>query len=177
MDVRHFPISGLVELRPKIFSDERGYFFESYSERLFCSPAHQIAIPAEFVQDNQSYSHKGVLRGLHYQEGDAAQGKLVRVIHGRVLDVAVDMRPSSPAYLQHQKVELDAKLNNMLWIPKGFAHGFLALEDSIFFYKCDSYYYKAMERGIRWDDPTLNIDWGITDPLVSAKDLELPHLT
>jgi dTDP-4-dehydrorhamnose 3,5-epimerase len=169
MEIRQFQISGLVEFRPRLFSDERGLFFESHNTRLFS----ELKTPVQFVQDNQSYSHKDVLRGLHYQQGEAAQGKLVRVLSGKVMDVAVDMRQDSPTYLQHQKVELNSTLNNMLWIPRGFAHGFLALENSVLFYKCDNYYNKAEESGIRWDDTTLNIDWGINSPLISTKDAAL----
>ncbi len=134
----------------------------------------KAGLPTNFVQDNQSFSVKGVLRGLHYQNSPFAQGKLVRVIVGRVIDVAVDLRPESPTFGKYELFELDAKLNNMAYIPEGFAHGFAALEDSVFSYKCTNLYNKACEAGIIWNDPTLNIEWGVSDPIVSEKDIELP---
>jgi dTDP-4-dehydrorhamnose 3,5-epimerase len=170
MQVRQTAIDGLIELIPRIFTDERGHFFESYNKPLFES----LGLPMNFVQDNQSFSTKGVLRGLHFQTEPFAQGKLVRVITGQVLDVAVDIRPDSPTFGQYETFLLDAKLANMAWIPEGFAHGFVALEDSIFSYKCTNVYSKASEGGIRWDDPDLNIDWGIGAPNVSEKDQILP---
>ena len=170
MQVRKTAISGLFELIPRVFEDERGYFFESYNKPAFAS----LGLPTEFVQDNQSFSTKGVLRGLHFQSEPFAQGKLVRVITGQVLDVAVDCRPESPTFGHYETFLLDAKLANMAWIPEGFAHGFVALEDSIFSYKCTNVYNKQAEGGIRWDDPDLNIDWGISNPNVSEKDLILP---
>jgi dTDP-4-dehydrorhamnose 3,5-epimerase len=170
MQVRQTAIDGLIELIPRIFTDERGHFFESYNKPLFES----LGLPMNFVQDNQSFSTKGVLRGLHFQTEPFAQGKLVRVITGQVLDVAVDIRPDSPTFGQYETFLLDAKLANMAWIPEGFAHGFVALEDSIFSYKCTNVYSKASEGGIRWDDPDLNIDWGIGTPNVSEKDQILP---
>lgn len=172
MQVRQTAIEGLIELIPRVFDDERGYFFESYNKPLFAS----LGLPMEFVQDNQSFSVKGVLRGLHMQHEPFAQGKLVRVITGQVLDVAVDLRPDSPTFGQYETFLLDAKLANMAYIPEGFAHGFVALEDSIFSYKCTNVYNKASESGIRWDDPDLNIDWGISNPIVSEKDQELKLL-
>jgi dTDP-4-dehydrorhamnose 3,5-epimerase len=171
MQVRQTAINGLIELIPRIFADERGHFFESYNKPLFDS----LGLPMTFVQDNQSFSTKGVLRGLHFQTEPFAQGKLVRVITGQVLDVAVDLRPDSPTFGQYETFLLDAKLANMAWIPEGFAHGFVALEDSIFSYKCTNVYSKTSESGIRWDDPDLNIDWGIDDPNVSEKDQALPN--
>ena len=172
MEIKNLKLSGLIEISPKLLGDDRGYFFESYNEGAFKA----LGIRAHFVQDNQSYSKTGVLRGLHFQKNLWAQAKLVRVIRGRVLDVVVDLRRESPTYLQHEKVELSSVKNNMLWVPRGMAHGFVALEDSIFFYKCDNFYCKEAETGVRWDDPTLNIDWGIVDPIVSAKDQALPCL-
>ena len=136
MQIRETSIAGLVELIPRIFEDERGAFFESYNEEAF----QKAGLPTGFVQDNQSFSIKGVLRGLHYQTAPFAQGKLVRVIVGRVLDVAVDLRPESPTFGQYELFELDAKRNNMAYIPEGFAHGFAALEDSVFSYKCTNLY-------------------------------------
>lgn len=172
MQVRRTPIEGLIELIPRIFEDERGYFFESYNKPLFAS----LGLTMDFVQDNQSFSVKGVLRGLHMQNEPFAQGKLVRVLSGQVLDVAVDLRSDSPTFGQYQTFLLDARLANMAYIPEGFAHGFVALEDSIFSYKCTNVYNKAAESGIRWDDPDLNIDWGIENPIVSEKDQELKLL-
>lgn len=170
MQIRETSIAGLVELIPRIFEDERGAFFESYNEEAF----QKAGLPTNFVQDNQSFSVKGVLRGLHYQNPPFAQGKLVRVIMGRVIDVAVDLRPESPTFGQYELFELDAKQNNMAYIPEGFAHGFAALEDSIFSYKCTNLYSKACEAGIIWNDASLNINWGIADPIVSGKDKDLP---
>jgi dTDP-4-dehydrorhamnose 3,5-epimerase len=162
---------GLILVKPRIFNDDRGYFYESYNSELF----KKAGIPHEFVQDNQSLSAKNVLRGLHFQKPPYSQGKLVRVLSGAVLDVAVDIRKSSPTFGQHIVVELSAANKLMLWIPPGFAHGFLSLEDqTIFLYKCTAPYHKESESGIIWNDPELGIDWNMTDPLVSGKDLELP---
>jgi dTDP-4-dehydrorhamnose 3,5-epimerase len=170
MQIRETSIAGLVELIPRIFEDERGAFFESYNEEAF----QKAGLPTNFVQDNQSFSVKGVLRGLHFQNAPFAQGKLVRVIVGRVIDVAVDLRPESPTFGRYELFELDAKQNNMAYIPEGFAHGFAALEDSVFSYKCTNLYNKSCEAGIIWNDPTLNITWGVANPIVSGKDQELP---
>ncbi|GAA4456087.1 dTDP-4-dehydrorhamnose 3,5-epimerase [Nibrella saemangeumensis] len=172
MQVRQTSLEGLIELIPRVFEDERGSFFESYNKPLFAS----LGLSMEFVQDNQSFSTKGVLRGLHFQREPYAQGKLVRVIAGQVLDVAVDLREDSPTFGQHEAFLLDAKINNMVYIPEGFAHGFVALEDSIFSYKCTNVYNKTAESGLIWNDPDLNIDWGIDSPIVSEKDQILPSL-
>jgi dTDP-4-dehydrorhamnose 3,5-epimerase len=172
MQVRQTAIEGLLEFIPRVFEDERGLFFETYNKPLFVS----LGLPMDFVQDNQSFSVKGVLRGLHMQNSPFAQGKLVRVISGQVLDVAVDLRPDSPTFGQHETFLLDAKLANMAYIPEGFAHGFVALQDSIFCYKCTNVYNKGAESGIIWNDPDLNIDWGIRNPIVSEKDQELKML-
>lgn len=172
MQVRETAIDGLIELIPRVFEDERGYFFESYNKSLFAS----LGLPMDFVQDNQSFSVKGVLRGLHMQNEPFAQGKLVRVISGQVLDVAVDLRANSPTFGRYETFLLDAKLANMAYIPEGFGHGFVALEDSVFSYKCTNVYNKQAESGILWNDPDLNIDWGISDPIVSEKDQELKLL-
>lgn len=171
MEFRKTSIEGLIEIYPKVFGDARGHFFESYREDLF----FQNGIPFKFVQDNQSFSTAGVLRGLHFQNSPFAQGKLVRVIIGKVIDVAVDIRPNSPTFGKYEKFVLDANLQNMVYIPEGFAHGFAALEDSIFSYKCTNNYNKASEGGIIWNDNDLNIDWCIEHPNVSEKDLELPN--
>ncbi|MPR32246.1 dTDP-4-dehydrorhamnose 3,5-epimerase [Salmonirosea aquatica] len=170
MQIRETSIAGLVELTPRVFEDERGAFFVSFNVEAF----QKAGLPTGFVQDNQSFSVKGVVRGLHFQNSPFAQGKLVRVIVGRVIDVAVDIRPESPTFGQYELFELDAKRCNMAYIPEGFAHGFAALEDSVFSYKCTNLYNKACEAGIIWNDPVLNIDWGIAHPIVSDKDKELP---
>ena len=173
MEFRPTHIEGVIEIIPRVFGDERGYFFESYQRELFVANG----ITEEFVQDNQSYSTKGVLRGLHLQHAPYAQGKLVRVIAGKVLDVAVDVRPNSPTLGQYVAVELSTEKHNMLYIPPGLAHGFLTLEDAIFSYKCTNLYHKASEDGVRWDDATIGINWGIANPLVSDKDKILPSFT
>ena len=157
-------------IKPRKFYDERGHFFESFNAALWEAQGFKEA----FVQDNQSFSVKGVIRGLHFQESPYAQGKLVRVLQGRVLDVAVDLRPESATYGQHEVFDLDGNEGTMVYIPAGFAHGFVALEDSIFHYKCTQGYCKEAERGIRWDDPVLNIAWGVSNPIVSDKDQVLP---
>lgn len=172
MEFRESFIKGLYEITPKIFGDDRGYFFESYSEKVF----KENGINARFVQDNQSFSVKGVLRGLHFQRPPFAQGKLVRVITGKVMDIAVDLRKDSPTFGKYDSFVLDAKSGNMVYVPEGFAHGFAALEDSIFSYKCTNLYHKESEGGINWADPSLNIDWGIENPIVSEKDKELRYL-
>ena len=166
-------IEGLIEIYPRIFEDERGHFFESYQLETFT----KNGIPFEFVQDNQSFSSAGVLRGLHYQNKPFAQGKLVRVILGKAIDVAVDLRPDSPTFGKYEKFLLDATLQNMVYIPEGFGHGFAALENCVFTYKCTNVYNKASESGIIWNDPDLAIDWEIKMPNVSQKDLELPTFT
>lgn len=160
-------IQGLLVIKPDVFEDQRGYFFESYNEEKF----RQLGIDVKFLQDNESKSGKGVLRGLHFQIPPYHQGKLVRVIKGAVLDVAVDLRKSSPTYGQWASIELSEKNKWMYWIPAGFAHGFLTLEENtVFFYKCTQVYHREFEKGIIWNDADLRIDWGISDPLVSDKD-------
>jgi dTDP-4-dehydrorhamnose 3,5-epimerase len=169
MQVIATPIPDLLIIQPKVFEDERGYFFESYNSSLF----KQHRINVDFVQDNQSLSQKDVLRGLHFQNPPFAQGKLVRAITGSVLDVAVDIRKNSPTYGKHFSLVLNEKNKTMLWIPPGFAHGFLTLEDNtIFSYKCTNVYDKNSEDSVRWNDPDINIDWGTTTPLLSGKDKE-----
>lgn len=162
---------GLYEIEPKVFGDERGYFFESYRRDL----SKELGIKEDFVQDNQSFSVKGTLRGLHYQANPYAQAKLVSVSMGKVLDVAVDIRKDSPTYGQHRTVLLDSEKHNMFLIPAGFAHGFFALEDSIFTYKCSNYYNKESEGGILWNDTLLGINWNAEKPIVSEKDQDLPN--
>ena len=175
MEVIKYPIAGLIEFVPRTFADDRGVFFETFSAGLMA----EVGADAAWVQDNQSVSKKGVLRGLHYQRPPHPQAKLVRVAQGRVLDVAVDLRRASPTFGHHQLVELSAELGNMLFIPTGFAHGFMALEENtIFLYKCSDYYSPAAEGGLRWDDPALCINWGQeVMPLVSPKDAVLPRLS
>jgi dTDP-4-dehydrorhamnose 3,5-epimerase len=157
-------------IEPRVFGDDRGFFFESFNRRKF---AELTGRDADFVQDNHSRSVKGVLRGLHYQI-QHPQGKLVRVISGKVLDVAVDIRKSSPTFGQHVAVELSADNKRMLWIPEGFAHGFVVLSESAeFLYKTTDYWFSEHERCIRWNDPALAIDWELSaEPVLSAKDVQ-----
>lgn len=167
MEIRDTPFEGLKVVQPQVWGDARGHFFESYSEAAFKA----AGLPTDFVQDNQSLSARGILRGLHFQAPPFAQGKLVRVITGAVLDVVVDIRKSSATYGQHFKIELSAENKTMLWVPPGFAHGFVTLEDNtIFVYKVTGLYNKASEGGLLWNDPQLGIDWGVADPLLSDKD-------
>ncbi|NBA88270.1 dTDP-4-dehydrorhamnose 3,5-epimerase [Emticicia sp. CRIBPO] len=172
MEFKKSAILGLTEIFPRIFKDERGHFLETYQYELF----KNNGVAAQFIQDNQSFSTKGVLRGLHFQNAPHAQGKLVRVISGKVLDVAVDIRPDSPTFGQHETFVLTAELSNMVFIPEGFAHGFLTLEDAVFSYKCTNLYNKASEGGLLWNDPEIGINWGYENPLVSEKDVILPTL-
>ncbi len=167
-------IQGLYEFTPRRFADARGYFAETYSARdLAKAGIHDV-----FVQDNQSLSAQYVLRGLHFQKPPHAQAKLVRVVTGRALDVAVDLRRDSPTFGQHHAVILDSAIGNAFYIPVGFAHGFLSLEpDTTLFYKCTDYYHPETEGALRWNDPALNIDWGgLITPLVSDKDAIAPLL-
>ncbi|MDA7617991.1 dTDP-4-dehydrorhamnose 3,5-epimerase [Verrucomicrobia bacterium] len=164
---------GLVVVKPVRFHDSRGHFEECFHRKLF----HENGIQGDFVQDNQSYSIRHTLRGLHYQIPPCAQAKLVRVIQGKVLDVVVDIRLDSPSYGSHYKIELDAEKGCMLYIPEGFAHGFAVLSDSaIVHYKTTSFYNPHLEAGICWNDPELAIDWNIASPLLSEKDAQLPLL-
>lgn len=167
------PIPGLIAFEPTVFHDERGYFFESYNRRTWA----EIGISADFVQMNQARSTRGVLRGLHYQTGDMAQAKLVRVVEGEVLDVAVDLREGSATYGVWYGIRLSAENKRQLFVPRGFAHGYVVLSDTAeFVYQCDNFYSKAHEGGIRYDDPGLNIDWefDLQQVIVSEKDLALP---
>lgn len=173
MEIEKIFIEGPLVIRPKVFTDSRGYFFESFSSRLF----NELGIKADFVQDNQSLSQKGTVRGLHFQANPYAQGKLVRVVQGAVLDVAVDIRKGSPTYGKHFDIELSAENKTMFWVPPGFAHGFSTLEDNtIFLYKCTHFYNKASEGGIFWNDPALNINWRVEEAIISEKDQLLPTL-
>ena len=174
MNIIETPIKDLFVLEPKIWKDGRGYFFESFSQKFF----DEAGIDVTFVQDNQSFSQKGALRGLHAQANPFAQGKLVRVIQGKVIDVAVDIRKNSPTYGQHFSIELTGENHKQLWVPPGFLHGFLTLaDDTIFAYKVTNYYDKNSEIGVLWNDTTLNIDWtSHMDPndfLLSEKDTVL----
>ena len=169
-------LEGVFIIEPRVFTDARGYFFESYSKAAF----EAFGLRYDFVQDNQSKSSYGTVRGLHFQKGEYAQAKLVRVLEGRVLDVAVDIRRASPTYGQHVAVELSAENNRQLLIPRGFAHGFSVLSDTaVFAYKCDNLYCRESEGGIRFDDPTLAIDWRIDmdKALTSDKDKQHPYFT
>lgn len=169
MEIIKTRLKDLVILKPRIFSDERGYFFESYNQKLF----EGAGLHLNFVQDNQSLSQQGVLRGLHFQNQPHAQGKLVRVITGAVYDVAVDIRKDSPTYGEWFGVELTEDNKWMMYVPEGFAHGFLTLKNNtVFSYKCTNFYNKESEDCILWNDRDLNIEWKVKDPLLSAKDLE-----
>jgi len=167
MEFINTPIKDLFIIQPKVFEDERGHFFESYTQKSF----EEKNISANFIQDNQSLSQKGVLRGLHFQAPPFTQGKLVRVLKGAVLDVALDIRKKSPTYGNHFSIELNEKNKTMLWVPEGFAHGFSTLEDNtIFLYKCTKYYNKNSEGCILWNDTMLRVDWKISNPTLSEKD-------
>jgi len=174
MKVIDTSIEGLLLIEPTIWKDSRGYFFESYNKNLL----EDLGINCEFVQDNQSFSQRGTLRGLHAQSEPFAQGKLVRVICGRVLDVAVDVRRASATFGQSVSIELSGENNLLLWVPPGFLHGFATLENNtIFTYKVSNYYNPAMEVGVRWNDPDLNIDWQLKEDeiILSEKDKALPY--
>tara|TARA_R110002033_G_scaffold98637_1_gene146980 strand:- start:14055 stop:14600 length:546 start_codon:yes stop_codon:yes gene_type:complete len=176
MTVKETKLKGCFILEPKVFEDSRGYFFESFNKETFNK---LIGENISFIQDNESYSSKGVLRGLHYQTGKYAQAKLVRVIKGKVLDIAVDIRKDSPTFGEHISLELSEDNKQQLLIPRGFAHGFIVLSDTaIFSYKCDNFYNKQSEGGIIYNDKDLNIDWGLNEKefIISEKDLQLPNL-
>ena len=172
MEIIKTKIKDLFIIKPDVFEDERGYFFESFSKEKF----KNLGLNLNFVQDNESKSQKNVLRGLHFQKPPYAQGKLVRVVKGAVLDVAVDLRAGSDTYGQWEAVELSEENKLMYWVPPGFAHGFLTLRDeTVFTYKCTNVYNKESEGSLLWNDPTLNIDWGpIGDLILSEKDLAAP---
>lgn len=173
MEFNKIYIEGPLVIQPKVFYDERGYFYESFSAKEF--GAAGINLP--FVQDNQSLSHTGTLRGLHFQAPPFEQGKLVRVLKGAVLDVIVDIRKNSPTYGKFFSIELNDRNFTMFWIPPGFAHGFATLADhTIFTYKCTGYYDKASEGGLLWNDPNLGIQWNMDEPLLSEKDKLHPTL-
>lgn len=174
MQVEKTEIPGLLILEPGVFSDERGFFVETYQRDRY----REVGIGAEFFQDNLSCSRRGVVRGLHYQAPPFAQGKLVSVLRGRVLDVAVDIRSGSPTYGKFVAVELSAENHKQFWIPAGFAHGFVSLEDdTLFAYKCTAPYSKEHDRGVRFNDPAIGIEWGVDTPIVSEKDWAHPLLS
>jgi len=176
MHIINTALEGCFIVHDTHFSDSRGYFFESFNKETFIK---NTGVYIDFVQDNQSHSTKGVLRGLHFQHGEYAQSKLVRVLSGKVLDIAVDLRKQSKTFGQHIAVELSGESRTQLFVPRGFAHGFVVLsEEATFFYKCDNYYNKASEGGIAFNDPDLKIDWKLPKDqlLISEKDKQLPFL-
>lgn len=171
MEIIKTSIEGLLVIKPDVFKDERGYFFESYNKERFAKEGLDMT----FVQDNESKSNKGVLRGMHFQKPPYAQGKLVRVVKGSVMDVAVDLRKDSPTYGKWEARILNEDNKEMFWIPEGFAHGFLTLEDNtVFTYKCTNVYNKESEGSLRWNDADINIDWNIDNPTLSEKDKVSP---
>ena len=171
MEIIKTSIEGLLIIKPDVFKDERGYFFESYNKERFAKEG----LTMDFVQDNESKSSKGVLRGLHFQKPPYAQGKLVRVVKGSVMDVAVDLRKGSPTYGKWESVVLSEDNKLQFWIPEGFAHGFVTLEDeTVFNYKCTNIYNKESEGSLLWNDPDINIDWNIENPILSEKDKVSP---
>ena len=172
MELIKTKLDGVIIVVPKVFGDHRGFFMESWSKRVF----EEAGLCYDFVQDNHSSSTvKGTLRGIHFQRGEKAQAKLVRCVRGAVLDVAVDLRPLSPTYKQWVAVELSEENKKQLLIPRGFGHGFVTLTDEVeFLYKADNYYAPEADGGIRWNDPELGVEWGITDPVLSQKDANAP---
>ena len=177
MKIIETEIQGLFIIEPDVYGDSRGYFFESFNKRRF---EEQTGISVDFVQDNESRSTYGVVRGLHFQRPPHAQAKLVRVVSGRVLDVAVDLREGSPTYGKHVAVELSGENHRQVFIPKGFAHGFSVLsEEAVFQYKCDDYYAPETEGAVAWDDPDIAIDWRIPadDMILSERDKKHPRLS
>ncbi|TXD49700.1 dTDP-4-dehydrorhamnose 3,5-epimerase [Polaribacter sp. IC073] len=175
MKVTETSLKGCYIIEPIVFGDKRGSFFEVFNKKIF---REKTGLKIDFVQDNQSISQKGVLRGLHLQKGGFAQAKLVRVVKGKVLDVAVDVRKDSPTYGKHFSIELSEENNKQLFVPRGFLHGFITLEDdTIFSYKCDNYYNKESEDGVLFDDKNLNIDWKLEEKEIqlSKKDKNLPN--
>lgn len=173
MKIENTNIEDLILISPKIFKDNRGYFLESYNDKKMAG-----AINTNFVQDNESLSQKNVLRGLHFQTPPFAQAKLIRVIKGSILDVAVDLRKSSPTYGKHFKYVLSGENKQQLFVPEGFAHGFLCLENNtILNYKCSDYYQPENEKSIKWDDVSLGIDWGIKDPILAIKDQQAENFS
>lgn len=174
MRIEHTPFNGLLIIHPEIIGDSRGWFFEIYNEARF---RIETGINASFVQDNESMSNKGVVRGLHFQIPPKSQSKLIRVSRGSVLDVVVDLRRSQPTYKQWFSIVLTAESHTQLYVPEGFAHGFSVLEDqTLFTYKCSNYFSKEYERCIRWNDPSIGIDWNVDQPVLSERDSNAPLL-
>lgn len=176
MKILKTPLKDCFIIEPSVFRDSRGYFLESFNQQKF---QEETGLSVNFVQDNQSVSQKGTLRGLHLQTGEAAQAKLVRVVLGEIEDVVVDLRPESSTYLQHFSCALNSETHHQLFVPKGFAHGFVCLSDDVIFsYKCDNYYDKSAEAGIIFNDPQLDIDWKLPQEqlIISEKDQGLPTL-
>lgn len=174
MKVIETKLKGCIIIEPRVFNDDRGYFFETFNQQKFYELTGQ---EVNFVQDNESFSSRGVLRGLHYQKGEYAQAKLIRVVQGKVLDVAVDLRKNSPTFGEHVSVEISSENKKQLFVPRGFAHGFVVLSETVtFLYKCDNFYNKVSESGIIYNDKTLNIDWKIpqNELIISEKDAILP---
>lgn len=177
MKIEETPLQDCLLIHDTVYNDDRGYFFESFNAERFCKLTGRYI---NFVQDNQSHSVRGVLRGIHFQKGQYAQAKLVRVLRGEVLDVAVDLRQSSPTFGKSYVVKLSSDTNTQLFVPRGFGHGFIVLSEEVdFFYKCDNFYNKGSEGGIIYNDPTINVDWQMApqDFIISPKDLELPMLS
>jgi dTDP-4-dehydrorhamnose 3,5-epimerase len=176
MNIEKTDIDGLVVILPNVFGDNRGWFCETYSGIKLKEKLKELGIDTVFVQDNQSYSAlKNTLRGLHFQTNPKAQTKLVRCTRGEILDVAVDLRKNSPTYKKWYSIKLSAENKKQLYIPKGFAHGFVTLTDDVVIqYKCDEYYSPQNDRSIRFDDPEIGIDWGVKDPILSQKDIDAP---
>lgn len=172
MNILATPIEGLFEIYPQVFEDNRGYFFESFKK----NELSRYGIDKEWLQENQSFSKAGTVRGLHFQNEPFAQAKLARVLKGKVLDVAVDLRKGSKTYGEVYTKVLDDIQHNMLFVPEGFAHGFSVLEDAVFSYRCTNYYNKSSEGGVIWSDPQLAIDWMVETPILSDKDRILPTL-
>ncbi len=172
MKIETTEFAQLLIIQPDVFRDDRGYFFEPFNEAKF---RIETGLNMTFVQDNESMSSKGVLRGLHFQLSPKAQAKFIRVTRGAVLDIVVDLRKTQPTYGRHFKIELSAENKTQLFVPEGFAHGFYVLEpDTIFSYKCSNYYSKEHDRSLRWNDPVLQIDWGVENPILSDKDRNAP---
>ena len=175
MNVIKTDIEGVVVIEPQVFGDERGYFFESFNAERFLA---ETGIDVAFVQDNESRSKRGVLRGLHFQREPYAQAKLVRVVRGRVLDVAVDIRPGSPTFGKYVATELSGENHRQMFIPKGFAHGYVVLEDNtVFQYKCDEYYHPEVEDGIAWNDPQIGIEWPLPEDEIILSDKDRKRRT
>jgi dTDP-4-dehydrorhamnose 3,5-epimerase len=172
MKIIKTPLEGLLEIYPRVYEDERGYFFEAFREDILA----ENGIETIWVQQNQSFSKKGTIRGLHFQKHPFGQAKLARVVQGVVLDVVVDLRKNSPTYGKSFSKILNVKEHNMLYVPEGFAHGFSVMEDAVFSYKCSNYFNKECEGGILWNDPEIDIDWQVSEPILSEKDKQWPTL-